>query len=67
MSGKNISLQLGGFLAQLSLYVHKGGLEPDSFHFISLQIFLYILKKKFHVGFPLYGETFSVIPCDWES
>ena len=23
------------FLAQFSLYVHKGGLKPDSFHFIS--------------------------------
>ena len=25
-------------LAQFSLYVHKGGLKPDSFHFISLMI-----------------------------
>ena len=25
-------------LAQFSLYVHKGGLKPDSFHFISCQI-----------------------------
>ena len=24
-------------LAQFSLYVHKGGLKPDSFHFMSLQ------------------------------
>ena len=24
------------FLAQFSLYVHKGGLKPDSFHFISV-------------------------------
>ena len=24
-------------LAQFSLYVHKGGLKPDSFHFISLK------------------------------
>ena len=24
-------------LAQFSLYVHKGGLKPDSFHFISLE------------------------------
>ena len=24
-------------LAQFSLYVHKGGLKPDSFHFISFQ------------------------------
>ena len=26
------------FLAQFSLYVHKGGLKPDSFHFIFLQV-----------------------------
>ena len=25
-------------LAQFSLYVHKGGLKPDSFHFISLEL-----------------------------
>ena len=25
-------------LAQFSLYVHKGGLKPDSFHFISIWI-----------------------------
>ena len=25
-------------LAQFSLYVHKGGLKPDSFHFISLKV-----------------------------
>ena len=27
-------------LAQFSLYVHKGGLKPDSFHFISKPIFM---------------------------
>ena len=27
-------------LAQFSLYVHKGGLKPNSFHFISFQHFL---------------------------
>ena len=26
------------FLAQFSLYVHKGGLRPDSFHFISFHL-----------------------------
>ena len=25
-------------LAQFSLYVHKGGLKPDSFHFISISV-----------------------------
>ena len=29
-------------LAQFSLYVHKGGLKPDSFHFISLPQFIRI-------------------------
>ena len=28
-------------LAQFSLYVHKGGLKPDSFHFISHIIYLH--------------------------
>ena len=28
-------------LAQFSLYVHKGGLKPDSFHFLSFQITLF--------------------------
>ena len=28
-------------LAQFSLYVHKGGLKPDSFHFISRIMFLF--------------------------
>ena len=27
-----ISLSSGGLLAQFSLFVHKGGLKPDSFH-----------------------------------
>ena len=30
-------------LAQFSLYVHKGGLKPDSFHFISFTILKYTL------------------------
>ena len=30
-------------LAQFSLYVHKGGLKPDSFHYyIGLNIYIYI-------------------------
>ena len=27
-------------LAQFSLYVHKGGLKPDSFHFISFRLYI---------------------------
>ena len=30
-------------LAQFSLYVHKGGLKPDSFHFISLYCHIILL------------------------
>ena len=29
-----ISPSSGGYQAQFSLYVHKGGLKPDSFHFV---------------------------------
>ena len=31
-------------LAQFSLYVHKGGLKPDSFHFISLTCLLLLTQ-----------------------
>ena len=27
-------------LAQFSLYVHKGGLKPDSFHFVSMNVYV---------------------------
>ena len=33
-------------LAQFSLYVHKGGLKPDSFHFISVAIFPRLCRKR---------------------
>ena len=33
-------------LAQFSLYVHKGGLKPDSFHFISLDVIPVNQSKK---------------------
>ena len=32
-------------LAQFSLYVHKGGLKPDSFHFISYTVDLVIFAR----------------------
>ena len=32
-------------LAQFSLYVHKGGLKPDSFHFISFAFMSIALKQ----------------------
>ena len=34
-------------LAQFSLYVHKGGLKPDSFHFISYIIDIIFLHPRF--------------------
>ena len=40
MYGKLESL----LLAQFSLYVHKGGLMPDSFHFISNRFRVQLLK-----------------------
>ena len=33
-------------LAQFSLYVHKGGLKPDSFHFYLTMAFLDMLRKR---------------------
>ena len=33
-------------LAKFSLYVHKGGLKPDSFHFICHSFLGYIQRKK---------------------
>ena len=41
-------------LAQFSLYVHKGGLKPDSFHFISSS-HLTVLHLDNH--FLLYGDN----------
>ena len=36
-------------LAQFSLYVHKGGLKPDSFHFISLQTDVHYMAELLNV------------------
>ena len=38
-------------LAQFSLYVHKGGLKPDSFHCMGCRIFVY--TPSLDVGRPL--------------
>ena len=45
-------------LAQFSLYVHKGGLKPDSFHF---------LPKAFthHTGYSQSGNR--LYPVIWQS
>ena len=34
-------------LAQFSLYVHKGGLKPDSFHFFEAQFISFYLKRDY--------------------
>ena len=42
------------FLAQFSLYVHKGGLKPDSFHFIQRPS-----QSYFHI-YPLTAKLFNL-------
>ena len=34
-------------LAQFSLYVHKGGLKPDSFHFFFPRLLVFRFRRKF--------------------
>ena len=48
-------------LAQFSLYVHKGGLKPDSFHFI----YIYILCtfKCVHLDLSLKPEQLNALIC----
>ena len=48
-------------LAQFSLYVHKGGLKPDSFHFIYFRELTYSGWTWFDVGgkFPCIGKRVS--------
>ena len=41
-------------LAQFSLYVHKGGLKPDSFHFIYFTVNTVILNAFRHTIFIAY-------------
>ena len=52
-------------LAQFSLYVHKGGLKPDSFHFISPRLFVShgsnILNKIFKQNY--YTNCRIVMSC----
>ena len=44
-------------LAQFSLYVHKGGLKPDSFHFIKTFMIISNWKKPF--GFHDFHKLFQ--------
>ena len=47
-------------LAQFSLYVHKGGLKPDSFHFKSLERSInYTLSRFVDFCYPLMDKLVS--------
>ena len=46
-------------LAKFSLYVHKGGLKPDSFHFISLAM----LSRSGKSDIKQYLLTLFKVPC----
>ena len=51
-------------MAQFSLYVHKGGLKPDLFHFISINI---ALSKKVNADLYIpciyHEDNSSLTPC----
>ena len=52
-------------LAQFSLYVHKGDLKPDSFHFISFHYVQFASKHMGGGGFPsqftaIYSPHFTI-------
>ena len=50
-------------LAQFSLYVHKGGLKPDSFHFDILHGLIYVavlLQFVLHLGLRIVSWSCSV-------
>ena len=47
-------------LAQFSLYVHKGGLKPDSFHFISFNVFKYSPPPPYHTP-----SSCIRLACQW--
>ena len=52
----------GVLLAQFSLYVHKGGLKPDSFHFISFtSTKCKILKLIKLINGHAFGSTFGIL------
>ena len=59
-------------LAQFSLYVHKGGLKPDSFHFITMYISPYTENNQFYtvpyIKSPnsTYIHIFSVFNYYWK-
>ena len=61
-------------LAQFSLYVHKGGLKPDSFHFFKCKlvtlIFVFNIYLTFTFNYPhrICGDIYEIysncVPCD---
>ena len=55
-------------LAQFSVYVHKGGLKPDSFHFISLYNPIKLILEFYYMANGLTFEILNIIlrifyPC----
>ena len=53
-------------LAQFSLYVHKGGLKPDSFHFISFLNTKYVIAID-HISFSLTWAFFHSLALTFRS
>ena len=60
-------------LAQFSLYVHKGGLKPDSFHFLRYELYsgvsglcyLLLIISSFRFILPFYHLTMASLLCVW--
>ena len=52
-------------LAQFSLYVHKGGLKPDSFHFISEQHDNIYLEKMHKLILLYHLQNLKQLILDW--
>ena len=51
-------------LAQCSLYLHKGGLKRNSFHFISLFDCRYTSSSKFHILRKTFMKLRVIAPLD---
>ena len=51
-------------LAQFSLYMHKGGLKPDSFHFIFAQSWQYRDRRKLKVETMFYSFRMNLHTSD---
>ena len=49
-------------LAQFSLYVHKGGLKPDSFHFIFIYLTVILLFKRSKISYQVQDLIRYICP-----